>query len=242
LVAVASSDLGGNALAGSIFISGDSGANWTQASAPSNGWLSVASSADGTKLVAVNLNYNDFAPWGALGSIYISTNSGVTWTPTTAPANGWSSVTSSTDGTRLTAAGSPEGIYVSTDSGATWMQASAPGEVWSSVASSADGNKVVAVANSDLNYDYYGGPIYTLQHPIPPPTPLPKLNISLSDGNFDISWLVPSTSFVLQQNSDLTTTNWVDVSSTPSLNYTNLNYQVTVSPTNGQGFYRLEQQ
>jgi hypothetical protein len=46
----------------------------------------------------------------------------------------------------------------------------------------------------------------------------------------------------LLQNSDLNTTNWTDVPITSTLNFTNLNYEVTVSPTNSQCFYRLKQQ
>src|SRR5437588_13003260 len=42
---------------------------WTQTSAPSARWTCVASSADGSKLVAV----------GDLPGIYTSTNSGATW-------------------------------------------------------------------------------------------------------------------------------------------------------------------
>src|SRR2546427_812542 len=38
---------------GSIYTSPDSGATWTQTSAPPERWASVASSADGSKLVAV---------------------------------------------------------------------------------------------------------------------------------------------------------------------------------------------
>jgi hypothetical protein len=43
----------------------------------------------------------------------------------------------------------------------------------------------------------------------------------------------------LQQNLDLTTTNWVTLINTPALNLTNLHDEVTLSPTNRSGFYRL---
>jgi len=107
---------------------------WTQTSAPStNSWFSIASSADGSKLVAVS-------PGGGIysGGIYISSNSGLTWTQTSAPFNYWGSVASSADGNKLVAVsdnefgGSPGQIYVSTNSGANW-------------APTADGNKLVAV-------------------------------------------------------------------------------------------------
>jgi len=46
---------------------------------------------------------------------------------------------------------------------------------------------------------------------------------------------------VLRQNFDLGSTNWTDVAMPPTLNFTNLNYQVAVSPSLGRGFYRLRQ-
>jgi hypothetical protein len=50
---------------------------------------------------------------------------------------------------------------------------------------------------------------------------------------------VPSTSFVLQENSDLTTTNWTTVTTPPTLNLTNLQNQVMVPVPTGNRFYRL---
>jgi len=79
-----------------------------------------------------------------------------------------------------------------------------------------------------------GGGIYTRQF-----TPEPVLNITSASNNLVLSWIVPSMDFVLQQNSDLTTTNWADLTNKPTLNLTNLQYQVSVSLTNGRSFYRL---
>jgi hypothetical protein len=45
--------------------------------------------------------------------------------------------------------------------------------------------------------------------------------------------------FTLQQNSDLGTTNWTDVAMTPTLNYTNLHYEVSVTRGGTSIFYRL---
>ena len=103
------------------------------------------------------------------------------------------------------------------------------------VASSADGGKLVAAAA--------GGAIYTLQCPPPPPRPppSPRLTVSPSGGSLDISWLVPSTSFVLQQSFDLGSTNWTTVPMAATLNFTNLNYHLTMSPSLSQRFYRLKQ-
>jgi photosystem II stability/assembly factor-like uncharacterized protein len=58
-----------------IYTSADSGATWTQTAAPQQSWISVASSSDGTKLVATGNT-----PPSAVGYIYTSSDSGATWT------------------------------------------------------------------------------------------------------------------------------------------------------------------
>jgi hypothetical protein len=134
-----------------IWRSNDSGVTWTKStgtnSAPAAYWSSVASSEDGTKLVAVS-NYI------GIKVIYTSTNSGVTWTKTSAPPATWSSVASSSDGTKLVAvinatAGTNVGIWRSNNSGDTWTKSegtdAAPAAYWTSVASSSDGKNLVAV-------------------------------------------------------------------------------------------------
>ena len=79
-----------------------------------------------------------------------------------------------------------------------------------------------------------GGGIYTAQS-----TTASLLSITFSSGEAIISWTIPSTSFVLQRNSVLISTNWTDVPTSPTL--TNLRYQVAVSSPNGHDFYRLMQ-
>ena len=112
---------------------------WTLTGVPTNidlYWHSVASSSDGTKLVAARG-----------GGIFTSTNSGMTWNLTSAPSNqNWGSVASSSGGDKLVAAGNG-GIYTSTNAGTTWVKTSAPTSVsWAStVASSADGTRLVVV-------------------------------------------------------------------------------------------------
>jgi hypothetical protein len=115
---------------------------WMQTSAPSNGdWHGVASSADGTKLAAVN--------WGR---IYTSTNSGLNWVSNDVPYALWIAIASSADGNKLAAAaGYGGGIYISTNSGVVWMQTNAPTNNWLSIASSADGNLLIAAAASQTN-------------------------------------------------------------------------------------------
>lgn len=115
-------------------------------------WSAVASSADGTKLVAT---VGD--AFSASGSIYTSTDSGATWTARDT-ARQWVAVASSADGTKLVAAnystggtGNP-GIYTSVNSGVNWTRQLA-GSGCSAVASSSDGTKLVAAFN--------GGQLYT---------------------------------------------------------------------------------
>jgi photosystem II stability/assembly factor-like uncharacterized protein len=105
-------------------------------------WRSVASSLDGSKLVAVVLG----------GQIYTSLDSGGTWIPRESGRN-WYSVASSADGSKLVAVVAISGqIWTSTDSGATWNPRDSARN-WFAVASSADGSKLVAVVN--------GGQIWT---------------------------------------------------------------------------------
>jgi len=82
-------------LNGQIYTSTDSGVTWTPRES-SRGWQSVASSADGTKLVAVE----EAGQNG--GRIYTSTDSGVSWTPRESNRI-WTSVASSADGFKLVA-------------------------------------------------------------------------------------------------------------------------------------------
>ena len=72
---------------------------WTPRESSRN-WSSVASSSDGTKLVAVVNG----------GQIYTSINSGVSWTPRESSRN-WYSVASSSDGTKLVAVAHSDQIY-----------------------------------------------------------------------------------------------------------------------------------
>ena len=105
------------------------------------------------------------------------------------------------------------------------MSNSVPVQYWTSVASSSDGGKLVA---ADA-----GGEIWTLQT-----TPAPQMNITPTNGNLTLSWIVPSINFVMQQSSDLGS--WVDVTNLPVLNLMNLRDEVILLPTNGNVFYRLK--
>ena len=123
--------------------SGAAGTTWTPHGFQRN-WVSLAASADGTKLVAAALN--DF--------LYTSSDSGLTWTARlTDTLRSWNAVASSSDGSKLVAVVNGGQIYTSADSGVTWT-ARAFTASWKAVASSADGTRLVAALSGP-------NPIYT---------------------------------------------------------------------------------
>jgi hypothetical protein len=126
-----------------------SGGIWSSLSANPTGAAGVASSANGSQLVA--------AVSGGSGTIFIYTNSATGWVrPAGAPTGNFQAVASSSDGTKLVAVVNGGVIYVSTNSGSTWVSQSVlqgNSQDWYSVASSANGSNLVAVV--------YGGGIYT---------------------------------------------------------------------------------
>ena len=66
----------------------------------------------------------------------------------------------------------------------------------------------------------------------------PRLTIQLTSANAaTVSWPSPSTGFILQQNADLNTANWVAAPQTVTDNGTNR--FIMVSPPAGNRFYRL---
>lgn len=117
----------------------DPGIAWV-ARESSRNWTSVASSSDGTKLVASVYD----------GQLYTSSDSGVTWIPR-ATNRAWKSVATSADGAKLVAVVAGGQIHTSADFGITWTPRESARN-WSCVASSADGNKLVAAVQ--------GGKIY----------------------------------------------------------------------------------
>ena len=226
-----------------VWISKDSGATWTQTDLPSQNWSSVCSSADGNKFAGVGISTTITFPSGGTISTYggfgVSTNSGVNWIiNTNFNAN---LITSSADGNKLIA-GNGGGIYTSTDLGMTWIQET---NISASVSAlSADGNKSAIVAEVTVTNSLPGGRTITITYPgaiyTSFSTPSPSMNITPTNGNFKLSWIIPSTNFVLQQSSDLST--WTDLTNTPVLNLTNLQNEVTLPLSAGNGFYRLKTQ
>ena len=211
----------------------NSGTTWTQiTNAPTLlSWAIpaqyIASSADGTKCAEIAENNY---------SIYVSTNSGDTWNLTSAPNNDWGYIMMSANGNIIIAMTSPVQpvgpMYISTDCGNTWTT-NGPMATWSAAASSADGGKLAAAAQGDANNDGSSGPIYVSQSVV-----APQMAIGRTSGSIQLSWLVPSTNFVMQQSTDLSS--WADMTNSPVMNLDNLHNQVTLPSANSAGFYRLK--
>lgn len=185
------------------------------------------------------------------GPIYTSTNVSSPWITSATPKEKWVTVVSTVDNTRLAAGVDGGPIYYSTNSGITWETISTPGEHslpiilgdsscgifatqtiqrdeqftptvsarnWYAVASGSDGSGVVISGSDSLSP--------------------PVLNISISDGQIIISWPSSITGYTLQENPDLTTTNWTDVTVAPSkLNGFN---RVVLPADTPHAFYRLQ--
>lgn len=138
--------------AGLFMAVGASAQTWTKTSAPAYFWKSMASSADGSNIIAASIS----------GFVFISTNSGTSWAQTGLPFQGyWVSVACSTNFVKLIAAddgnyGSGGRIYTSSNSGNSWVSNSVPQTNWNAVASSADGAKLVIGAWGGTN-----PPVYT---------------------------------------------------------------------------------
>ena len=139
--------------------SSNSAVNWISRS-PGAAFSCVASSADGTKLVAGSSFEDQYA-----FQIYTSINSGVNWTARM-PSAHWLSVASSADGGILVASTLEEGIYVSVTSGATWSS-STPNSItdWTYAACSGDGTKLFAIGSSQIYISTTTGVVWTPDSP-----------------------------------------------------------------------------
>lgn len=121
------------------------------ASVPPDQFHTVASNDSGSVLVAGTITT-------AGGRLLLSTNSGASFAPTTAPAGAWISADMTPSGARIVAVQYGGGLYQSTNSGATWARIDGitTGREYESVTISEDGARVVAVTLSGA-----GGAIYT---------------------------------------------------------------------------------
>jgi hypothetical protein len=137
------------ALIFSLGIESTSAQLWRLSLYGTNTWTSVASSADGTRLVAV----------ASSGQIFTSINGGggfnSAWITNNAPAVAWTGVASSSDGSRLVAVNTSDGgIY--TNSGINWASSfNLPGAFWQCVAASANGSNLIAAGHHIISEVIY---------------------------------------------------------------------------------------
>jgi hypothetical protein len=127
------------ATSGQLYVSADSGTNWTARDSV-RPWTAVACSADGSVMAAVGNNTN----------IFVSTDSGTTWSARESSRD-WKAIACSADGSTLAAAPGGARIQISSDTGLTWRVRE---EVrnWSSIAMSSNGTKLVASVNPGQLY------------------------------------------------------------------------------------------
>lgn len=125
---------------GYVYTSTDSGVNWTRRDAAgTGGFFAISMSANGTKIVAA---------YREKGTLKISVDSGVTWTPKIVDpqADFIRSVCMSPDGTKMVVC-DKEHIYLSTDGGTTFVEQDISLEPeWVRVSMSSDGQKIIAGA------------------------------------------------------------------------------------------------
>ena len=120
--------------------------SWTErrpAGAVDKYWTGVASSADGSHLIAC-------VGVGESGRLYTSADYGVNWTerrPAGDVDKDWAGVASDSDGSHLIAIVKGGRLYTSTDYGASWTERQPAGnndKEWTSVASDDDGSNLIA--------------------------------------------------------------------------------------------------
>jgi photosystem II stability/assembly factor-like uncharacterized protein len=208
---------------GRIYTSTNFGTAWMTNTAPGLGYSAIASSADGRKLVAGTLALGISSYPGA---VYTTTDAGATWVSNVVAQHSWTSFSITPDGTKIVAGISTGGaVYISANGIWTTNTIADSTAAIGPVAMSADGNLLVAAGVK-------AGGIWILRK-----TPAPTMNITPTNGNLTLSWIVPSTNFVVQESQDMIS--WSSIANTPALNFTNLNYELSISPSNSSGFYRL---
>ena len=112
----------GGSVAGSVRVKAQ---QFTPTTAPAQDWISIASSADGTKLAAA----------GNYGYLYTSTDSGSNWAVSSTTTNGpepvrpWTGLAVSADASKLIAVANFNPVFISTDFGQSWYT-TGPAQTW----------------------------------------------------------------------------------------------------------------
>ncbi len=150
---------------GGVYSSTNYGVSWTRkipgyadTSVGSSSFQAVTASSDGTKVTAAV----------AGGYIYNSSDSGITWATSSAPAANWNVLADSSDGTKVFAGifSASNYLYTSSDSGSTWTAQTGTGSHnWLAIASNASGTKLIAATESGLMVSTNSGVSFTVSTP-----------------------------------------------------------------------------
>lgn len=146
------------------------------------------------------------------GPIYSSTNSGLTWEVTSAPGKYDFPLTIGPNGEGFTASATlhPSQKKTAPDN--------FPATNWYAIGKGPKGSELVIIGN--------------------PSQPAPVLSIASTGAGAVVSWPAQFPNYILQANSDLTSTNWVDL--TNSVTKTETEYQVFIFTPADRNFYRLK--
>lgn len=142
-------------LSGYIQKSLDGGSTWVQCTAAgSRAWIAVACSFDGKYVIAAVADVS-------VGYIYYSSNFGVTWSQSDAPASSWQDVCMSADGKYCYAAGNGRALRISSNYGVNWDSSTQSiYSNWAGIACSSDGKYVTACLSDGVKHlhrsDDYG--------------------------------------------------------------------------------------
>jgi hypothetical protein len=146
------------------------------------------------------------------GPIFFSENAGVFWTSINKPGQYEFTLSASPKGTVLVAA-----LSFTNVSNPNLADEKMAASGWYSAVSAADGSKLVLTGGSSQS--------------------APILSITPSGSGVVVSWPAEFTSFVLQENRDLASTNWVDA--TNAVNTVGEEKQVNIPSPSANNFYRL---
>jgi photosystem II stability/assembly factor-like uncharacterized protein len=128
--------------------------NWVEhTSAGIKTWGKLASSVNGSILLATDAVSSNIPSVSTnTGYLYVSTDGGNNWSQKTDAGNRlWSSLSVSSDGTKMIASVENGNIYISSDTGSNWAPDSSAGSrSWNSIATSSDNSKIVT-ALTDSN-------------------------------------------------------------------------------------------
>ena len=121
---------------------------WTQTSAPYGlSWYTSTVSKNGQKMSAAIYQ----------GGVYSSYDYGVSWTPSNAPSNTWTSIASNATGQLVIGTAYTRGVYVSFDSGVTYELSLSQNSFWFSTACDCSGSTIIALIYNGAAYISYNG-------------------------------------------------------------------------------------